>query len=145
MQAADVIEGFAYRSDARMLGWHLNVEHQRLLERPVEQLEQLALQRVTLHPQDQVAAILVDADQAALRRRGNGQAALLHRHAALAQGDCARTLQGDADQVIAFDVAGVDFHLRTVMQVEQRGTAKKHPIKRGIERIALLQAHAMRP
>ncbi|MCY1443434.1 hypothetical protein D9M71_598490 [compost metagenome] len=31
------------------------------------------------------------------------------------------------------------------MQVEQRGTAEKHPIQGRIERIAMQQAHAVRP
>ncbi|MCY1460180.1 hypothetical protein D9M71_777160 [compost metagenome] len=66
VQTANIIEGFAHCRDARVVGRHLDVEHQRLLERPVEQFEQLALQCIAFNTQDQVAAILVDTDQAAL-------------------------------------------------------------------------------
>ncbi|KAG1477628.1 hypothetical protein G6F50_015030 [Rhizopus delemar] len=100
-----------------------------MADRPVQQALQLLFQRLPFHAQDQVAAIPADADHAGFRGRRDRQAAFTHERAALAQRDQAGALQRDADQVVAGDVAGIDFDFRAVVQVEQRRAAEEHAVQ----------------
>ncbi len=141
IELANVIQGGPYRRHALMLGVDLNVEQQRLTQTPVEQHLQLTLEGLAIDAQNQVAAVLVDTNKTAFRRRRNGQPTLAQNRALLAQADHAAAFQGDPNQVVATDIAGVDFHRCTVVQIEQRRAAEKHAIQLRLQGAALLHFH----